>query len=154
MTEYVIRPALHQTDAVALASLARDAVDEAQGQYSTRRIGSDLPQSAFASSVVFVAETIEEKQLIGFVAVRFTETADTPQSHAGRRADVTMLGVIPERRRQGIGRALMQHALQWAKDEGATLITLCVSEQNSSATRLYESMGWIVIDRMLVFPLT
>jgi ribosomal protein S18 acetylase RimI-like enzyme len=153
MTEYMIRPATHQADGHALAPLVRDSVDEAQGPYTTRRAGSDLPPSAFDSSFVFVAETVEEKQLIGFVVLRMTEIADTPQSHAGRRADVTMLGVISERRKQGIGRALMKRALHEGEDRGATLMTLCVAEQNRSAIGLYNSMGWQVIDRMMAFPL-
>jgi ribosomal protein S18 acetylase RimI-like enzyme len=152
MTDYSIRHATHQTDGEALLPLARDAVDEAQGPYSTRRSGSDLPQSVFNSSVVFVAEDVGERRLIGFVALRIEDIADTPQSHAVRRADVTMLGVIPERRREGIGRALMERALQEAKGRGATLITLCVAEHNGSAIKLYENLGWQVIDRMMVFP--
>ncbi len=152
MTDYSIRRATRQTDGEALLPLARDAVDEAQGPYATRRPGSDLPTSAFDLSLVFVAEDVGDKRLIGFVALRVADIADTPQSLAGRRADVTMLGVIPERRREGIGRALMERALREAKERGATLITLCVSEHNGSAIKLYESLGWQVIDRMMVFP--
>lgn len=153
MTDYSIRHTTHQTDGEAVLRLASAAVDEAQGPYSTRRPGSDLESSAFDSSFVFVAEDVEEKRLIGFVALRITDVADTPQSHPGRRADVTMLGVLPDRRKQGVGRALMHRALQEAKERGATLITLCVSEHNGSAIRLYESLGWQVIDRMMMFPL-
>ena len=153
MTDYLIRHATHQVDSEALLPLARDAVDEAQGPYATRRVGSDLLPSAFESSVVFVADDVKEKRLIGFVALRFTDIADTPQSHPGRRADVTMLGVVPERRRQGLARALVQRALQHAHEQGATLITLCVEEHNAGAIKLYESIGWIAIDRMMAFPL-
>jgi ribosomal protein S18 acetylase RimI-like enzyme len=152
MVNYLIRHATHPDDK-AILFLARAAVDEAQGPYSTRRSGSDLPLTAFNSSVVFVAEDIEEKRVIGFVTLRLTEIADTPQSHEGRCADVTMLGVVPERRRQGIARALVQRALREAAEREATLITLCVSEHNSSAIKLYESLGWQTIDRMMTFPL-
>lgn len=153
MTDYSIRHATHQTDGEALLPLARAAVDEAQGPYSTRRPGSDLEASAFDSSLVFVAEDAGEKRLIGLIALRIVEIADTAKTLAARRADVTMLGVIPERRKQGIGRALMQRALQEASERGATLVTLCVAEHNGNAIRLYKSTGWQVIDRMMVFPL-
>jgi ribosomal protein S18 acetylase RimI-like enzyme len=151
--DYSIRHATHQTDGEALLPLAVASVDEAQGPYATRRPGSDLPPSAFDSSVVFVAEDVSERQLIGFVALRIVEITETPQSLAARRADVTMLGVRPDRRRQGIGLALMLRALQEAKERGATLITLCVADHNSNAIRLYESLGGKVIDRMMAFPL-
>jgi GNAT superfamily N-acetyltransferase len=112
MTNYSIRHAIPQTDGEALLSLARAAVDEAQGPYSTRRSGSDIFPSAFNSSIVFVAEDIEERQLIGFVTLGIADIPDMPQSHAERCDNVTMLGVVPERRRQGIARTLVQRALQ------------------------------------------
>jgi len=92
MTNYSIRHATHQTDGEALLPLAIAAVDEAQGPYSTRRPGSELEASAFNSSVVFVAEDAREKRLVGFIALRVVDIADTAQSLAARRADVTMLG--------------------------------------------------------------
>ena len=55
-------------------------------------------------------------------------------------------------RRKGIGRDLVLSALKQAEAWKATRITLCVAEQNRAAISLYESMGWIVIDRMMAFP--
>jgi ribosomal protein S18 acetylase RimI-like enzyme len=87
------------------------------------------------------------------VIIRFTDIQDTPQTHASRRTDVMMLNVVPEFRRQGIGRKLMKCVLDQANELKATFITLCVAEHNQAAVALYERMGWVSIDRMMAFPL-
>jgi ribosomal protein S18 acetylase RimI-like enzyme len=151
--EYVIRPAQREGDHELLMIMARSAVDEAQGPYATRRLGSDLPPSVFDGEVcVFVAETVSDSRIVGFVATRFTATPDTATSYAVRLAHVTMLGVSSELRRHGIARDLVQRVLDTAKAWKATLIKLEVEEHNQAAIRLYESMGWQAADRMMIFP--
>jgi ribosomal protein S18 acetylase RimI-like enzyme len=150
--EYIIRGAQAERDGLALNVMAREATDEAQDQYATRRRGSALLPSAFDSSVVLVAETTVDKRLVGFVALRITDTTEDAYKHAARHADITLLGVAPHMRRKGIGRDLVLSALKQAEAWKATRITLCVAEQNRAAISLYESMGWIVIDRMMTFP--
>jgi ribosomal protein S18 acetylase RimI-like enzyme len=151
MLAYTIRPAVPKSDLQALTTLARDTADEAQGFFSSRRMGSDLQPSPFNGSYVFVAEADEDRRLVGFVIIRFTDIPDSPRTHASRRVDVMMLGVVPQFRRQGIARKLMWRALDHAKDMNATVTTLCVSERNRAAIALYESMGWQPIDRMMVY---
>jgi streptothricin acetyltransferase len=45
-------------------------------------------------------------------------------------------------RRHGIGRALMQRAMEWAKDKGFPGIMLETQNNNVAACRLYESCGF------------
>ena len=52
MSSYTIRHATNETDGEALLPLARDAVDEAQGPHSTRRAGSDIPQSSVTPTTI------------------------------------------------------------------------------------------------------
>ena len=54
------------------------------------------------------------------------------------------LAVEPERRRLGIGRALMDAAVVEAKARGARRLTLRVLGPNEPARRLYESAGFVV----------
>ena len=56
--------------------------------------------------------------------------------------DLAYLGVIPEARRQGFGRALAQLALYEAKAAGATGVTVAVDCRNQPAWNLYASMGF------------
>ena len=52
------------------------------------------------------------------------------------------LYVVPERRGQGIGRALMAAAMEVARGEGATRMDLGTSEDDVAARGLYESLGF------------
>jgi ribosomal protein S18 acetylase RimI-like enzyme len=52
------------------------------------------------------------------------------------------LYVVPDRRRQGLGRALMEAALQVARERGADTMDIGVDEPDQAARRLYESLGF------------
>jgi ribosomal protein S18 acetylase RimI-like enzyme len=52
------------------------------------------------------------------------------------------LYVAPERRGQGLGRALMEAAIEAARAEGATYMDLGTSEDDVAARALYESLGF------------
>ncbi|HEX5895095.1 MAG TPA: GNAT family N-acetyltransferase [Thermoleophilaceae bacterium] len=52
------------------------------------------------------------------------------------------LYVAPERRGEGLGRALLEAAMQAARDAGATHIDLGTSEDDVAAIGLYESAGF------------
>jgi ribosomal protein S18 acetylase RimI-like enzyme len=53
------------------------------------------------------------------------------------------LYVIPDRRGEGLGRALMEAAIEVARDEGADHMDLGTSEDDVAARALYESLGFI-----------
>jgi len=57
-------------------------------------------------------------------------------------AHIVSLGVAPEFRRQGAGRALLSDLLRMAKLENITVITLQVRASNESALRLYRRVGF------------
>jgi ribosomal protein S18 acetylase RimI-like enzyme len=52
------------------------------------------------------------------------------------------LYVAPSRRGQGLGRALMEAAIDLARAEGATYMDLGTSEDDVAARALYESLGF------------
>jgi ribosomal protein S18 acetylase RimI-like enzyme len=52
------------------------------------------------------------------------------------------LYVVPDRRGQGLGRALMEQAMDVARAEGATYMDLGTSEDDVAARALYESLGF------------
>ena len=53
------------------------------------------------------------------------------------------LYVVPIRRGHGIGRALMEAALQHAREHGADYMDLGTSDDDVAARSLYESLGFI-----------
>ena len=61
--------------------------------------------------------------------------------------DVATVCVLSERRRRGIGRALIAALAVVARRKGATEMTLEVGEKNRAARRLYEGLGFAVAGR-------
>lgn len=53
------------------------------------------------------------------------------------------LYVAPEARRQGIGRALMERAREFAQATGAVGMELTTAVDNRPGQALYESLGWV-----------
>jgi mycothiol synthase len=69
----------------------------------------------------------------------------SPTRHEQRGAPVgyiDALGVVPEHRRKGIGRALLLHAMRWLRDQGETDIELDAWGHNDLALPLYEGAGF------------
>lgn len=79
-----------------------------------------------------------ERPAEGIALLRFRPSIFTP------RLDCYLaeLYVAPERRGQGLGRALMEAALDAAREQGADYIDLNTSEADRAARRLYESLGF------------
>lgn len=64
------------------------------------------------------------------------------QVHGDRHAHIFLLYVVPEYRRQGIGKALMQYVENWAKSRGDRQIGLQVFRSNTTALNLYTQSGY------------
>ena len=65
----------------------------------------------------------------------------------GRDAFLTEIYVRPDRRRRGLGRALLMAVLQTAKDEGAGAVHLGAYPDNEAALALYRGAGFTRIPR-------
>ncbi|MER2606029.1 MAG: GNAT family acetyltransferase [Siculibacillus sp.] len=62
--------------------------------------------------------------------------------HDGHRGAVYYLGADPDRRREGIGRALVAAAEDWCRARGVPKINLLVRRENASVLAFYEALGW------------
>lgn len=62
---------------------------------------------------------------------------------AADEAELLTIGVLPDRRRRGIGRALVAAACAAAQAAGARWLYLEVGEDNDAARRLYESLVFV-----------
>ena len=60
----------------------------------------------------------------------------------GRRAYLHHLAVVPERRRSGLGRALVERCMGAAAEAGLTKCHLFVRVENEAARRFWTRMGW------------
>jgi len=61
------------------------------------------------------------------------------------RGEVAVLGVVPEARGLGLGRALLRFGGRWLIEHGARRVTLYVDGENERALRLYRQEGYEVI---------
>jgi ribosomal protein S18 acetylase RimI-like enzyme len=58
-------------------------------------------------------------------------------------AHLYQMWVAPEKRGQGVGRALLDAAIVWARSVGARAVVLDVTIGNGEAARLYEAAGFV-----------
>ena len=86
------------------------------------------------SAPTFVAEA--DGRVVGMVTLCFLETL------TGRKAYVDHLAVLPEARRAGVGRALMEHAIEQARAAGASRIDLTARADKEAGRALYRSLGF------------
>ncbi len=96
----------------------------------------ELPPAALAvltgpSKVGFLSVTTATGEVLGIV--RAVVTAEW--------VGVSLLEVIPEVRRRGLGRSLMGAAAQWGAERGAQRVYLQVEETNHAAIQLYAGLG-------------
>jgi len=100
-----------------------------------------------------VAQGLAQHQRRLFVAVTDGEVTGTVQlvldmpANGRHRAEIVKLMVAPHARRMGIGRALMQLAMQAAKDERRSLLVLD-TRSGDAAEPLYLSLGFNVAGRI------
>jgi ribosomal protein S18 acetylase RimI-like enzyme len=71
-----------------------------------------------------------------------------------RHAHISVIATTRDAEGNGVGRALMEHAENWARQRGHSRITLSVFETNRRAQKLYERTGFEVEMRRYVKPLS
>jgi GNAT superfamily N-acetyltransferase len=86
-------------------------------------------------SAVLVAD--DDGALIGFI----TGYQDLHSVRYGHRVWVEDLAVDPERRSEGVGKALLDGAKDWARERGATHLELDSALARTDAHRFYEREG-------------
>jgi L-phenylalanine/L-methionine N-acetyltransferase len=89
----------------------------------------------YAHAAVFVAER-EDGAIVGRLSV--ARDAHPASAHV---ADIGLM-VAQDARRQGVGRALLEAAVGWARSSGVRKLELHVFPWNDPAIRLYEKFGF------------
>jgi GNAT superfamily N-acetyltransferase len=77
-------------------------------------------------------------ELVGVAVISFLWTLE----HGGPAAWLDEVYVQPSRRGEGIGRKLVEAAMQVARDSGCIALDLEVDASHEAAERLYERMGF------------
>lgn len=68
----------------------------------------------------------------------------------GEVCEICYLGVVPEMRRQGLGRVMLQAALEAAEARGRSRVEVAVDASNTLALSLYQSLGFVERERLAV----
>jgi RimJ/RimL family protein N-acetyltransferase len=141
VSDVTIRQAV-SSDAPALVDLARQvsaepegwliSAGESRGAGDERRFLRAIRRSPHAA--VFVAEAREG--IVGRLSV-----ARDPHPASAHVADLGLM-VAKSHRRRGIGRALLEQAVEWARVVGVTKLELHVFPHNAAAIELYERFGF------------
>jgi RimJ/RimL family protein N-acetyltransferase len=137
----VIRPA-QPRDAGPLVSLAEDIAAEPEGWLISdggwravvdeRRYLRALRR--YSDAAVYVAET--EDGIVGRLSL-----GRDPHPASRHVADLGLM-VAASHRRRGIGRALLEQSVSWARNAGVHKLELHVFPYNEAAIALYEDFGF------------
>jgi ribosomal protein S18 acetylase RimI-like enzyme len=87
--------------------------------------------------------------IAGLILLIELVSLDDPIYRPRRFLEVDELAVLPEYRRQGIGRRLMETAEQIAAARGISTVELHVWEANDQARAFYDHLGYRTIRRRL-----
>ncbi len=142
MSGFAVRAA-GPADASALVELAQQvgaepegwliADDSWRGVADERRYLKAIRRHPHAA--VFVAE--EDGKIIGRLSI-----ARDPHPGSYHVADLGLM-VVASHRRRGVGRALLQRAVEWAAESRVRKLELHVFPHNAPAIALYESFGFV-----------
>jgi ribosomal protein S18 acetylase RimI-like enzyme len=78
-------------------------------------------------------------EVAGYLVGSLTENAHPSIQYAA----LETIKVVPEYRRQGVGSALVEDFRGWAREAGATRLSVDVAPRNAAAIGFYEAHGFI-----------
>lgn len=123
---------------VEISELSEDRTDDAVALWQAAGLtrpwndpASDLRRALDGPSSTVLA-AVEGGALIGTVMV----------GHDGHRGWLYYLAVAADRRRAGIGGALVSAAEEWLESRGVPKVMLMVRQSNADVVRFYEALGY------------
>ena len=93
-------------------------------------------EEAQGLETAYLAE--RDGEVIGLLVLRTTPTLSSRDDWA----EITELYVRPASRRTGVGRALIERALEYSRSRGCSEIHLLVDPANLAALSFYEALGF------------
>jgi ribosomal protein S18 acetylase RimI-like enzyme len=141
---------INDSCSIEITRATTNQVDTVVPLFDAYRVFYDQPSDP-AGARAYLLERLKRGQSIIFlatdrfdnVAAGFTQLYPTFSS-VSMRAKLILydLFVMPEKRRRGVGRALMEEAGRYAKMAGYGTISLSTAIDNFPGQSLYESLGY------------
>jgi mycothiol synthase len=121
-----------------------------QGAWTREDLDMREREPWFDPNGFFLAE--RGGKLAGFHWTKIHGRGDaTPGKAKEPIGEVYVVGVAPDERGSGLGRALTLIGLRYLRDQGLLQVMLYVDESNTPAIRLYESLGFTHWDTDVMF---
>ena len=132
--EIMIRP-VRESDCASVTAIWRDVLDIRDAtEENVSAVYARMAQDD--NYVTFVADA--DGKAVGLV----TAVKVLAVGHPGGYVKMNGLGVLPEYRRRGIGRMLMERVEKWAVERGAPYIGLASGIGRTEAHEFYERLGY------------
>jgi aminoglycoside 6'-N-acetyltransferase I len=97
---------------------------------------------------VFVA-LLEDQRAVGFIEIRLRDCAESANSSPV--AYIEGWFVLAECRRQGVGKALVEAAENWALASGCTEMASDTQIENTLSIAAHERLGYKQVERLVCF---
>ena len=132
MSQFTVRPA-SVADARPMAELFAAVAEERSGIASEPPVDVDARTVQFTASVTESMVAVAGDRVIGMIHVEAS------------RHGFGEFGMLVDRewRGRGVGSALIQAAIAWARDQGLHKLCLEVFTQNTAAIALYRKCGFV-----------
>lgn len=119
-----------------------------EGDWRTRKTAAIADDCRLQPDGVFVAEAptdVGEGAVVGYVTTRLNPTAGVGW--------IPNLAVDVEHQGQGLGRKLLERALEFFRERGMAVAKIETLEQNPIGQQLYPSMGFQEVARQIHFAM-
>ena len=124
----------------AAGALAITTIDDADVVALWRRCGSTREWNDPAGDIALARKETNSTVLVG--RSEGTLVASVLVGHDGHRGWVYYVTVDPDRRHQGLGRAIMNAAEEWLRARGIPKLQLMVRKDNAQVHAFYQSIGY------------
>ena len=158
MSATIVRPA-RITDAPAIAELAHAVHAMHAGALPDVFQPSDAPVLAVVAverlvaraGPLFLVATVDEA-FAGYARAELQDEPASAHKRAARTLYLAEMGVAPEWRKRGVGRALLAAVRDAAAERGAAAIALDVYAFNAEARAFYEREGFASLRERMIAP--
>lgn len=130
------------TDTYAIYNTAENMQLFIDTHYNTGQLLKELADTNMQYYLAFVGD-----EPAGYIKLRTTE--NPPELAGKKHIEVERIYVLPALKGGGIGRQMIEHTLNTAKEQGYDTIWLGVWEQNTKAQAFYTKMGFTVFGEHL-----
>ena len=82
-----------------------------------------------------------EKEIMGMITLRFSK----------KKAHVDLFATMPENQGKGLGKHLLQNAMQLAGEKGMEAMVLATQSDNTKAMKIYHNMGFQIQRKTMIY---